>query len=154
MPRIPGGSNTLATFRRKQYWHVRAMVSLAVCTLSLTTAMFSGCSSTVVNAAQQNQQSGAATATNSWVSCDTNAKADAIGINVNNVPYDDLVNANLAAEMQQSGAGWTRFNLYWAWLEWTPGDYHWSKIDAALAALQKAHITPLVTLMGPVPCWA
>lgn len=125
-----------------------------VCHLLLPILLLSGCGTAVINSNQTTSVSPTANNTNNWLGCDSNSRAQAIGVNVNNLSFKALENPNLVAALQQSGAAWIRISLFWGWRERQPGVIDWSDIDTALTNLEQAHITPLITLAGPVPCWA
>lgn len=84
----------------------------------------------------------------------TRLRADEVGINVSNLSFSAIAEPSVVLALKQSGAGWIRINLYWGWLEQSPGKIDWSSVDQGLAALRSAGISALVTLNGPVPCWA
>jgi polysaccharide biosynthesis protein PslG len=85
--------------------------------------------------------------------CDANGRADNLGININNMSFAALRLPNLVAALRQSGAGWTRINIYWGWIERAPGNYNWKDVDDGLEILAANKINAVVTLNGPVPCW-
>ncbi len=89
-----------------------------------------------------------------WMECDASGRAGAIGINVNNLSFDALASDNVIAALVKSGAGWVRISMYWGWIERAPGQFNWKAVDVGLNRLQAAQINALVTLAGPVPCWA
>jgi hypothetical protein len=93
-------------------------------------------------------------ASNARYECNANGQSEAIGINVNNLNWSSLANANLISAAKLSGAGWVRINIYWRWTERQPGKIDWQPIDTGLANLQAAHLNALITLIGPTPCWA
>jgi polysaccharide biosynthesis protein PslG len=81
-------------------------------------------------------------------------RADALGVNINNLSFDALKNPALIDALTQSGAGWIRINIYWGWTEPQAGKFDWAATDKGVATLTANHIQLLITLMGPVPCWA
>lgn len=89
-----------------------------------------------------------------WLGCNADHQAANIGININNLSFDSLQSGNLINALRQSGAGWTRINLYWGWIERKPGQFEWAAADSGLRKLKAAHIQVLLTIDGPVPCWA
>ena len=86
--------------------------------------------------------------------CDVPGRSSAIGVNINNLSFQSLNAPNLVSAIRQSGATWIRINLFWAWTEPQPGVFNWQAADKGLAVLQANHINVLLTLLGPVPCWA
>jgi polysaccharide biosynthesis protein PslG len=88
-----------------------------------------------------------------WLGCNSSGRADAIGINVNNLNWEALSVPNVISALKQSGVGWVRINMYWAWTERQPGVYDWQAVDSGLAQLEAAKINVVVTLDGPLPCW-
>ena len=86
--------------------------------------------------------------------CNREGRSDVLGVNINNLTFSTLRSPNLIAALRQSNAGWIRINFYWANIERSPGKFDWGAIDEGVAKLRKANINLIVTLYGPVPCWA
>jgi len=118
----------------------------------VSTLALSGCGAVITNFATDSQSSQSKQP--SWIQCTSNSTAGSVGINVNNLSFQALESPNLIDALQQSGAGWVRINLYWAWRETSENQFDWSGIDDAISNLQAAHLNLIVTLDGPVPCWA
>ncbi len=89
-----------------------------------------------------------------WFDCNSNKSAEAVGVNINNLGFTALQSPELVSALQQSGAGWIRISLNWGWIERQPGKFDWQAVDNGLSTLRAAHINALITLYGPVPCWA
>ena len=86
--------------------------------------------------------------------CRSRLRADEVGINVSNLSFAALADPHVLSALKQSGARWIRINLYWGWLEQNQGTIEWRAVDQGLSALAAIHMSALVTLNGPVPCWA
>lgn len=89
-----------------------------------------------------------------WLECNADGKAGALGINVNNLSFGALESDNVMTALRNTGVAWIRINMYWAWTEREKGQFDWKDSDEAIARLQAAHINALITISGPVPCWA
>lgn len=125
-----------------QVGQIRTAVTLAGLCIGLT-------ASTASTSAQP------ATSGNSgWLRCNSNGRSDSIGINVGNIGFPGLKSEAAIAALNQSAFGWVRLNIYWGWTELHRGEFNWQPIDDGLDRLQAAHVTPLVTITYPVPCWA
>jgi hypothetical protein len=79
-----------------------------------------------------------------------------VGLAIGSIYYNGAPLApNLVSAISQSGVGWVRISLYWGFgVERTRGVFNWTGLDESIAALKAAHINVLITLLGPVPCWA
>jgi GH35 family endo-1,4-beta-xylanase len=86
--------------------------------------------------------------------CDSSGRSGAIGINVNNIGFPSLNSDQVISALSQSGAGWVRVSIFWGWTERQRGVFNWQEIDQGLSKLQAAHMSVLITITGPVPCWA
>jgi GH35 family endo-1,4-beta-xylanase len=129
-----------------KYWKQIAHIRIGVILAGLCIGFLAGTQS----AAAQPATSGTAT----WLRCNSNGRSDSIGINVNNIGFPGLKSGAVIEALDQSAVGWVRINIYWGWTEQQRGAFNWQVIDDGLDRLEAAHVTPLVTITGPVPCWA
>lgn len=86
--------------------------------------------------------------------CNQQRKAEGVGINISNMDFKALGNPNVLNALEDSGVGWIRVNIYWAWTERSPGDFQWADLDSGLKNIRNAGLHVLAILNGPVPCWA
>ncbi len=89
-----------------------------------------------------------------WQQCSSDGRSDSIGININNIRFLDLKNDSVIQALDQSETGWVRINVDWGWVEPRRGEINWQPIDDGLKRLAQAHVRTVITLNGPVPCWA
>ena len=87
--------------------------------------------------------------------CSPRVRAGGLGININNLSFDALNSPSFVSAITQSGTGWIRISLFWGFIEQQRGVFKWpAAADRGLAILQAEHVNVLLTVSGPVPCWA
>jgi hypothetical protein len=116
--------------------------------------ILAGCCIVLLKGAASSAAQPAAGAGAPWLRCNSTGRTDSIGININNLAFSEINSDNVITALDQSGVGWVRANIYWGWIERQRGAINWQPIDAALDRLAAAHVTAMVTINGPVPCWA